>query len=101
MKFRLGIAPKPAIVHNAAVRTTTKDGCLQFSCGGCWRSRCQPVGDGDAKDTALCERPVRVSPSLHIPQCMEMISADDVIRRIEFYYEGGALAYLDEPARPA
>ena len=68
--------------------------------GGCWRSRCQPVGDGDAKDSGLCERPVQVLPELRIPQCMEMITHEDVIRRIELHYEGDSLAYLDEQRRP-
>ena len=72
--------------------------------GGCWRSRCQKVGDGDQKDqTNLCERPVRVDvpvsvngrhlDSVSIPQCMSMIRPEDVIRAIESYYEGGILSY--------
>jgi ADP-heptose:LPS heptosyltransferase/SAM-dependent methyltransferase len=61
--------------------------------GGCWKSRCQTVGDGDAKDRDLCVRPVAVSPQLNIPQCMHMITPADVIRRIELYYDGGALTY--------
>ena len=61
--------------------------------GGCWKSRCQPVGDGDPKDSDLCEYPVRISPDLSIAKCMNMLTADDVIRRIEMYYEGGALKY--------
>lgn len=61
--------------------------------GGCWKSRCQTVGDGDAKDRDLCLRPVEVAPRLRIPQCMHMISPADVIRRIELYYDGGALTY--------
>ena len=60
--------------------------------GGCWKSRCQLVGDGDLKDQRdLCERPVEIRPNLRIAQCMEMISADDVIRRIEMYLQGGAI----------
>jgi ADP-heptose:LPS heptosyltransferase/2-polyprenyl-3-methyl-5-hydroxy-6-metoxy-1,4-benzoquinol methylase len=62
--------------------------------GGCWRSRCQPVGDGDAKDRHdLCAVPVQVRPDLRIPRCMDLITAEDVIRRIELYYRGGALQY--------
>jgi ADP-heptose:LPS heptosyltransferase len=56
--------------------------------GGCWRSRCQLVGDGDEKDRVnVCERPVQITPDLRIPQCMEMIRPEDVIRRIEMYLE--------------
>jgi hypothetical protein len=61
--------------------------------GGCWKSRCQLVGDGDAKDRQeLCRQPVQVTPELRIPRCLDMITPADVIRRIELYYEGGALA---------
>jgi len=62
--------------------------------GGCWRSRCQLVGDGDGKDRRnVCRMPVQVSEDLRIARCMEMIRPEDVIRRIELYYEGGALRY--------
>jgi len=56
--------------------------------GGCWRSRCQQVGDGDEKDDHLCSRPVQVTRSLRIAECMHMISAEEVIRRIETYLRG-------------
>ncbi|MDP7014684.1 MAG: FkbM family methyltransferase [Pirellulaceae bacterium] len=59
--------------------------------GGCWKSRCQTVGDGDLKDRReLCELPVNVREDLQIPKCMEMIQPDDVIRRIDWFREGGA-----------
>ena len=62
--------------------------------GGCWRSRCQSVGDGDEKDRRdLCEKPVQVRPDLRIAKCMHMITPEDVIRRIELYFEGGSLSY--------
>jgi ADP-heptose:LPS heptosyltransferase len=68
--------------------------------GGCWKSRCQRVNDGDPKDADLCVDPVTLSPELRIPRCMEMITPNDVIRRIELYYEGAALTYLtDDPNR--
>jgi ADP-heptose:LPS heptosyltransferase len=56
--------------------------------GGCWKSRVRPLGDGDAKDRPeeLC-----VDPVGDLPRCMDMITAADVIRAIERYYEGGAL----------
>jgi len=62
--------------------------------GGCWRSRCQLVGDGDPKDAReVCERPVQVSEQLRIPQCLTLITPRDVMRRIEWYYEGGVLSH--------
>ena len=36
-----------------------------------------------------CRNFVQLAPDLRIPRCMAMITADDVIRRIEMYYEGG------------
>lgn len=59
--------------------------------GGCWKSRCQPIGDGDPKDQDLCTLPIEITPELKIPKCMDMIQPEDVIRRIELYIEGGAL----------
>jgi hypothetical protein len=60
--------------------------CLE---GGCWKSRCQLVGDGDEKDRReVCEQPVQITPELRIPRCLDMITPEDVIRRIEMYLEG-------------
>jgi ADP-heptose:LPS heptosyltransferase len=60
--------------------------------GGCWKSRCQLVGDGDPKDQAnFCVDGVQVSETVRIPRCMHMISPSDVIRRIEMYLAGGML----------
>jgi ADP-heptose:LPS heptosyltransferase len=67
--------------------------------GGCWRSRCQPAGDGDEKDRrGLCELPVQVSPALRIARCMDLITAEEVIRRVEAYYDGGVLRYAASPS---
>ena len=60
--------------------------------GGCWKSRTLPLGDGDSKDDELC---VDVVGSL--PRCMDMITADEVIHRIEWYFRGGAVEYLPQP----
>jgi ADP-heptose:LPS heptosyltransferase len=57
--------------------------------GGCWKSRAVPLGDGDAKDQNLC-----VDVVGHLPRCMDMITAAEVIRRIELYFDGGAVSYL-------
>jgi len=50
--------------------------------GGCWKSRTAPLGDGAESDLPenLC---VDVRGSL--PACMDLITAADVIRRIELY----------------
>jgi ADP-heptose:LPS heptosyltransferase len=63
--------------------------------GGCWKSRCQLIGDGDIKDTQdLCIDPVQITPELRIPKCMDMIKSQDIIRAIETYYEGGVLKWM-------
>jgi ADP-heptose:LPS heptosyltransferase len=56
--------------------------------GGCWKSRTLPLGDGDVNDRpdALC-----VDVVGHLPRCMDMIPAEEVIRRVELYFQGGAL----------
>ena len=52
--------------------------------GGCWKSRALPLGDGDDNDRPeqLCVDVVGT-----LPRCMHMITAEDVIRRIELYLE--------------
>jgi ADP-heptose:LPS heptosyltransferase len=58
--------------------------------GGCWKSRVVPLGDGDEKDKSLCLRPRPQAGGGVLPQCLDMITAKDVIRAIENYrqYEG-------------
>ncbi len=58
--------------------------------GGCWKSRVSPLGDGDTKDdpNQLCVNVVG-----NLPKCLDMITAEEVIRRIEWYYQGGTLAF--------
>lgn len=72
-----------------------------FCCdnGGCWKSRTVALGDGDEKDGNLCVDVVAVAdapdePTRPLPRCMDMITAEDVIRRIELYVTGGTARYL-------
>jgi ADP-heptose:LPS heptosyltransferase len=55
--------------------------------GGCWKARTVPLGDGSTKDLPenLCRDVVG-----GLPHCMDMITAADVIRRVEMYIDGGA-----------
>jgi hypothetical protein len=59
--------------------------------GGCWKDRTKRLRDGDHRDRAgnLC-----VTVTNGLPHCMDLISSEEVIRRIKFYYEGGVLKYL-------
>lgn len=58
------------------------DCCAQ---GGCWRRRCQPLGDGTAGDTSLCVRPTRVGDGPLVGQCMAMITPQQVISAVNLY----------------
>ncbi len=56
--------------------------------GGCWKNRCQKVGDGDLKDAReLCKYPVDISNDLQIPKCMKMITPQEVIGAVERYVD--------------
>jgi ADP-heptose:LPS heptosyltransferase len=61
--------------------------------GGCWRARSVPLGDGDSKDEGkyLCVDAVN-----GLPRCMTLITPQQVCERIEFYFTGGQVDYLEE-----
>jgi hypothetical protein len=90
--------------------------------GGCWKSRVVPLGDKDSKDelSKLCthvvhlrdparsfrrktdeplpphawvDAPGRV-PTDYLPQCLDLVTVDDVIRAIELYFAGGVVKFL-------
>lgn len=62
--------------------------------GGCWRSRTVPLGDADDRDLP---RNLCVDVRNDLPHCMDLITADDVINRIELYLKGGAVKALTRP----
>jgi ADP-heptose:LPS heptosyltransferase len=67
--------------------------------GGCWKARVVPLGDGSDADKPenLC-----VDVVGRLPRCMDMITAEDMARRIELYLRGGAARPLTpEEARAA
>lgn len=82
--------PAHQFIHNV--------GMLPCSNGGCWRSRVQPMGDGDERDLPenLCRDVVG-----ELPRCMDLITADDVIRRVEGYFQGGVSRYLAPNQAPS
>lgn len=55
--------------------------------GGCWKSRVEPLGDGDEKDKSLCLNPVLLSTGRRLPKCLDMIETRDVIRSVENYLQ--------------
>jgi ADP-heptose:LPS heptosyltransferase len=64
--------------------------------GGCWKSRCQKVGDNDPKDENTCVSPVQVSETLQIGKCQTMLTPQMVCDRISMYYSGGLLSYNNQ-----
>ena len=55
-----------------------------------------PLNDGDEKDRSVCFFPVDYN-GRKVQRCMrDLVTANDVIRAIEKYHEGGALRYLPE-----
>ena len=81
-----------AYPHHQFIHTLGQLACCDN--GGCWKSRTVPLGDGDHKD-----RPEELCVDVvgDLPRCMDMITADEVCRRIEGYFNGGALS-LGEPS---
>ena len=65
--------------------------------GGCWKTRTAPIGDGSERDRPekLC-----VDTVGDLPRCMDMITAEEVIRRIETYFANEQNAYLSIEQRP-
>ncbi len=61
--------------------------------GGCWRDRVKRLRDGDKRDkpAELCLDVVD-----GLPRCMDMITSDEVIRRIQSYFDGGAARFLSD-----
>lgn len=60
--------------------------------GGCWKDRAVRLRDGDKRDRLenLC-----IAPQNDLPLCMSLIKSAEVIRRIEGYYQGGLIKYLN------
>jgi ADP-heptose:LPS heptosyltransferase len=85
-----------AYPHHQFIHTNGALQCCEQ--GGCWRARTVPLGDGDEKDQSLCVdvRPADSDAARSGPlaRCMDMITAAEVARRIELYFQGGVLPFL-------
>jgi hypothetical protein len=61
--------------------------------GGCWKSRVEPLLDGDEKDydsedgSKLCHMPVVAESGQIIPKCMDMITVDSVLDKVRMYQD--------------
>lgn len=66
-------------------------GCLPCcDNGGCWRSRVEPLGDGDEKDRNLCYWRVKSSVTGRpLQKCMDMIFPEQIVLLVRQYLEYG------------
>jgi ADP-heptose:LPS heptosyltransferase len=79
--------PYHQFIHTLGALDCCKD-------GGCWKDRTYPLLDGSEQDS---KRNLCLQVRGKLPRCMDMITPEEVIRRIELYFMGGALQYLDAP----
>lgn len=59
--------------------------------GGCWKSRTVKRDDGQEHDNSLCFFPVKTPNGQVIPKCLDMITAEDVIRKVKDYITMGGV----------
>lgn len=50
--------------------------------GACWKSRVVPLGDGDSKDSSLCQQPV-TTLARPVGRCMQLITPAEVLAVLE------------------
>lgn len=70
-----------------------------FSCcdnGGCWKARTTPLPKDPKHNDSLCSNTV-ISDGRTVQACMDIITAQDIIRAIEKYYQGDIYTYSKEP----
>lgn len=67
-------------IHNCGVLDCSKK-------GSCWKSRVEKLNDGSHQNNSLCVYPVKTKSGQMIPKCLDMISVDQVIRRIMMYID--------------
>jgi ADP-heptose:LPS heptosyltransferase len=85
-----------AYPHHQFIHTMSALPCCAH--GGCWKDRTVRLRDGNKRDRRqnLC---VDVIDGL--PHCMDLIKPQEVVRRIEGYFEGGLIKYLSRSQREA
>lgn len=67
-------------------RYLSTDGCLPCAVKACWACSLEP---GDTRCKSIIEYPDRVQR--RVPQCVDIITPDDLTREINRYYQGGRL----------
>ena len=63
--------------------------------GGCWKSRVVPLNDGDINDKNLCKYPIKIrsNPDVFVAKCMDMITSEEVVRKIKLIIESNHYDY--------
>lgn len=64
--------------------------CGALSCsyrGSCWKSRITKLDDDSKENDSICTNPVTTASGQIIPKCLDMITVDEVIRRIMIYLD--------------
>lgn len=67
-------------IHNCGILSCSKR-------GACWKSRIEKLNDGSRQDNSLCVNPVTTPSGQKIPKCLDMITVDEVVRRIHLYLD--------------
>jgi len=71
--------------------------CCEY--GGCWHSRITPLPKDPDKNKRLCKLPVKDDSKI-IQECMDVITADDVIRQMEVIYGGNVYKTMNPVTKP-
>lgn len=72
-----------------------------FTCcdnGGCWQSRVIPLPKKKSGNKRLCHKVIK-DDGRSIQECMNSITAQDVIRAIDKYYDGDIYTYMKPPKK--
>ncbi len=67
-------------IHNCGILPCSKK-------GACWRSRIEKLNDGSGQNNSLCFSPIVTPSGQTIPKCLDMITVDEVVRRICLYLD--------------
>jgi ADP-heptose:LPS heptosyltransferase len=67
-------------IHNCGILKCSKN-------GACWKSRIARLNDGSRQDMSLCVNPVMTKSGQVIPRCLDIITVDEVVRRICLYLD--------------
>lgn len=67
-------------IHNCGALNCSKK-------GSCWKSRIIKLNDGSNQDNSICVSPVTTNSGQIIPKCLDMITVDEVVRRIMLYVD--------------